>query len=128
MMPTLSRRLALPSLRIDGIAHELSVLSVLKQRERIPGGLPWSLDFDETAAARVFGYWPNLKSGEPSPVLERDLFSLLQELLRFDGCPRFCVATIDTVLIVQKRVRLAGRCAPMVFDVLDLGGLTRTLS
>lgn len=128
MTPTLSRRLALPSLRIDGIAHELNVLSVLKQRERIPGGLPWSLDFDEAAAARAFGYWPNLKSGEPSPALERELFSLLGQILGFDGRPRFCVATIDTVLVIQKRVRLAGRCAPMVLDVLDLGGLTRSLS
>lgn len=132
MTPMLSRRLALPfpspSLRIDGVAHELSALSVLNHMERMPGGLPWSLDFDEAAASRVFGVWPKLKPGQPSPALERELFAVLRQLLQFDGCPRFCVARIDSILIIQKRVRLAGRCTPLVLDVLDLGGLTRHLT
>jgi hypothetical protein len=36
----LPRNAEAPSLRIDGVRHELSTLAILHRAERLPGGLP----------------------------------------------------------------------------------------
>lgn len=114
----------LPSLCIDGVAHDLSDLTVLTRAERIPGGLPWSLELDEAATSRSFNHWPPLKTGRVSSLLEAQLFIALQKLLRLGGRPRFFIAAIDAIEVSERRVRIRGRCTPLVIDVFGAGGLT----
>ena len=54
--PDLVRACGVDGDKLPEIVPCTAVLGVLKQRERIPGGLPWSLDFDETAAVVGGGF------------------------------------------------------------------------
>jgi hypothetical protein len=119
---------SLPSLRIDGVAHRLSALAVPNRDDRLPGGLRWSLELDMAFIVRALPAAPDVRSGRPSLSFERQLYFLLRKLLGQGGRPRFCLATIDRVDVGEKRVRVAGRCAPLFIDALGSRGLTRSCS
>lgn len=118
----------LPSLRIDGVRHELSVITILRRAELLPGGLPWSLEFVEEAAVRLLARSPTLRSGRPSPLLVSQLLVVLRKVLRPGGRPHFCVSNIDRLDIGSDRVRLSGRCSPLIIEAFGGGGLTRSCS
>ena len=116
-----------PSLRIDGVAQMLSALVVPTRYERLPGGLSWSLELHRDTIAALHALAAR-STGKPSPSVERQLWFMLGKLLGQGGRPRFCVATIDMIEVGAKRVRLTGRCAPLLLEALGSGSLTRILT
>lgn len=109
---------------IEGIPYRPGALVVLRRSERLPGGLRWTLSVDHEAALRHFARLPELRSGRPSARIEAHLFDALRSLLRAGGRAQFCVSSIDAVDIGERRVRLAGRCAPLIADASGAGNLT----
>ena len=125
-MTGLPVRLSLPTLRIDGVGRELSALAVLRRDERLPGGLRWSLEFDQAAVTQHLAHAPPLRTGQPSQLLEKQLFSMLRQILRRSTRPQYCIASIDSVEAQEYCIRLSGRCAPLLGEPLYPGGLMRS--
>ncbi len=100
------------ALLIDGVAHHVSDIAVLRS-DPLPGGLPFSLSLKGTPATRFLKAVPGLRSGRPRTVIVQRVLVALQRMLRHTSPPfaRFSVATITDVEVGPARVRLLGTCS-----------------
>jgi hypothetical protein len=119
-----SVRPLMPALRIDGVSHDVSALAILDPASRIPGGLPWSLDFEGAAAAHFLKNAPMVRTGRPSQRQQARVFAHLKAILRGGDRPCFFLATIESIAVADTRVHLRGRCAPLIVDGFGAGTLT----
>jgi len=113
-----------PTLRIDGVLHDIADVAVLPQREPFACGLRWTLVFEGPDFAPLVASAQALPRGRPSRADASRLLGELRALLmRYgDGPPRFSLNTIDEIDVGPARVRLAGTCSLIVPEVA--GGLS----
>src|SRR5262245_32174186 len=112
------------SFRIDGVVHDIGVMAVLDFDEHLPGGLTWTMELHRSSLAGILDSVCIPHRGRPARTLERSLRSLMRRVVRGDRPPRFCITSIDTVDILERRVTLGGRCAPLIIAVLRPSGPT----
>lgn len=115
-----------PSLRIDDVFHELGDIAVLRRGDSLPGGIPWSMQFEGDAARQFLKLIPRLRAGRPSPALAADILAALRNMLRLERRhARFVIATVDRIATNEGTFRLTGRCSPLLLEALAPGGRSR---